>query len=251
MKILDNIELIKLALYLKKQKTLVLSDIHIGYEEALNKQGVLVPRIYFKHLYEKTKNLIKELDFNTLVINGDLKHEFGTISKTEWRHTVRFLDLFKDKKVFLIKGNHDTILGPIAEQKNLELVDYYIADDVIILHGDEELDISKINKAHRSKLKIHNSKIKTIIIGHEHPAISIKSENRAETFKCFLIGKTRDKKYNLIAMPSYNEITEGTNVLSEQLLSPYLRQNLDSFRAVVYGNELLDFGRIKDMKKKQ
>ena len=69
--------------------------------------------------------------------------------------------------------------------------------------------------------------------------ITIKSENRKETFKCFLIGKTMDKKYNLIAMPSYNEVTEGTNILQEQILSPYLKQNLNNFRVIIYGKELL------------
>ena len=40
MKIFDDIEFIDLAIY--TNKTLILTDFHIGYEEALNKQGVMV-----------------------------------------------------------------------------------------------------------------------------------------------------------------------------------------------------------------
>jgi hypothetical protein len=254
MKILKNIELNKLSVYLPKSKTIVLSDIHIGYEEALNKQGILIPRIYFKHLYEKTKNLIKDIkesgmDFETLVINGDLKHEFGRISDTEWRHTLRFLDLFKDKRIILIKGNHDKVLGPIARKRNLEVKEYAVFDDIVICHGDAILNVKEIEK--QNKDKDNDVKIKKVIVGHEHPAVTIQSSTRSETFKCFLIGKTPDRKQDLIVMPSYNEVTEGTNLLNEELLSPYLRKqkSIEIFKVVVYGKELMDFGKIKDIRK--
>ena len=146
-----NLELVNLAVYIPKSRTIVLSDIHIGFEESLNKQGVLVPRIYFRHLYEKTKSLLNALRINTVIINGDLKHEFGTISTTEWRHTLRFLDLFREKQVFLIKGNHDTILGPIAKKQNVKLVDHYTTDNILIIHGDEEKDIKAIEKKEDKK----------------------------------------------------------------------------------------------------
>jgi uncharacterized protein len=242
MKLNSMITLENLSIYLPKHNAIILGDIHIGEEEAFNKQGILVPRIYFKHLYQKTKNLITQLNPNTIIINGDLKHEFGTISETEWRHTIRFLDLLKERKVILIKGNHDKTLGPIAEHKNIELKDYHIIEDVLIAHGDKIINIDEIKKKHKVI-------IKTIIIGHEHPAITISSKNRSETYKCFLSGKYN--KLNLIVMPSFNEISEGTDILREQLLSPYLRKlkNLSNFKVYVYGNKLYHFGTVKDIKK--
>jgi uncharacterized protein len=239
MELLKDITAIKLSLYLPRHKVLIFSDIHIGYEESLNKKGVFVPRMFFEDLYNKAKDTIARLDFKTVIINGDLKHEFGGISTTEWRHTLRFLDLFKDKHIIMIKGNHDKILGPIAKKRNIELKDYCIIGDIMILHGDRIIKLPKVI----------NEKINTLIIGHEHPAISLKTATRHETYKCYLVGKTKDKKHNLIVMPSYNEVTEGTNVLNEDLLSPYLQHDLTQFRVVVYGKELYDFGRIKDLKK--
>ncbi|MCB9359544.1 metallophosphoesterase [Candidatus Woesearchaeota archaeon] len=237
MELTNRIQLFGLSIYLPQHKALILSDIHIGYEESLNKQGILLPRVFFKHLYEKTRNLIKELDVDMVIINGDLKHEFGTISKTEWRHTIRFLDLFKGKKVILIKGNHDATLDPIAQDRDILLVDEYILDDIQLVHGDI--------------IKPIPQGVNTVIIGHEHPAITLIGDNRSETYKCFLIGTHKsDKSKTLIAMPSYNEITEGTNILNESILSPYLRQSLNDFRVIVYGKELFDFGKIKDIKGK-
>ena len=48
MKILKSIELIDLAIY--TNKTLIVTDFHMGYEESLNKRGVLVPRFQFEEI---------------------------------------------------------------------------------------------------------------------------------------------------------------------------------------------------------
>ena len=134
MKIFNVIELIDLAIY--TNKTLVFADFHIGYEEALNKQGLLVPRFQFKGILVRLKSIFDKLEnhrIDRIVINGDIKHEFGTISDQEWRHTLNLLDYFGQhcKEIILVKGNHDTILGPIAKKRNIKVVDYYLISPII------------------------------------------------------------------------------------------------------------------------
>ena len=228
MKILDNLEIVDLAL--KYKDYLIISDLHIGLEEALNKQGVLIPRFQFKELKEKLSKLLTK-DIKTIVINGDLKHEFGVISEQEWRHVLQILDLLleNDRKVVLIKGNHDTILEPIAKKRNVEVLDKYEIDGVSVLHGNKIIDV----------------KNEILVIGHEHPAINIKSEVREETYKCFLKGKYNGKM--LIVMPSFNFISEGSNVLNEKLLSPYL-EDIKDFEVYVVSDKVYNFGEIKDLK---
>lgn len=230
MEILKDINIVDLALQI--DKTLIFADFHIGYEEALNKQGILVPRFQFEDTVKKLKPILEKIKPEVIVINGDLKHEFGTISQTEWKQTLDLLDLLSknSKKIILIKGNHDMILEPIAQKKNLEIVDFYKINDIYICHGD------KIPK---------NIEGKTIIIGHEHPAITLKSEVRAEKFKCFLVGKYNKK--NLIVQPSFNLVTEGTDILKERLLSPFLKQKLDDFNVYVVADEIFNFGKIKNL----
>ena len=158
MKIHENIEIIDLALYLVEEKTLIISDLHIGLEESLNKQGILIPRFQFEDFLNKLKLIFKKVEVKRIIFNGDLKHEFGEISKQEWNNILRLFDFLQDKEIVIIKGNHDPILKPIAEKRNLKLVESYNLNGVTILHGDKILD--NLNK--------------TIIIGHEHPAISLK-----------------------------------------------------------------------------
>ena len=130
MKIQKDIEIIDVCLFLTKSKTLIIPDVHIGYEEALNKQGILIPRTQFQEIMKKIESIIKETinkfkEIKQIVIIGDLKHEFGKISETEWRQTLKFLDYLHKycKNIVLLKGNHDKILGPIANKRNLQVIE--------------------------------------------------------------------------------------------------------------------------------
>ena len=285
MKVFSDIELIDLAAY--TSNTLIVSDFHIGYEEALNKQGILMPRFQFKEIIERLENIFSKLKgrkIEKIVILGDLKHEFGTISEQEWRHTLRLLDYLGQhcREIILIKGNHDTILGPIAQKRNVEVRDYYIIEtisketlkenskrmpiakktnnknkqNIINITGKalKNLIIKKNNQKSNRILCLHGDKIpskellkeiSTIIIGHEHPAVSIKDGPRAELFKCFLIGIWKGK--NMIVVPAFNLVTEGTDIMKERTLSPFLKGNLKNFKTVVVADKLYGFGKIKDL----
>lgn len=236
MEISKGIEIMDLCLYFKKEKTLVMADFHIGYEEALNKQGILVPRFQYVETVKRLEKILKGFKVEKIVVNGDLKHEFGTISETEWRHTLRLLDFLSKycKKIVLIKGNHDTVLGPIADKHGLEVKRNYVTGKTMILHGD------KIPKGK----KFDN--MKRLVIAHEHPAVSLHKDGRLEKYKCFLKGKW--KKKELIVMPSFNLVVEGTDVLKEAILSPFLKQGLDDFQVFIVSEGVYGFGTVKDIK---
>jgi putative SbcD/Mre11-related phosphoesterase len=238
MKIMSNIEIIGNSLLIK-DNTLIIADLHIGYDEALNKQGVLVPRIQFNETMKMFKQLFAQLKgkkIQTIVVNGDLKHEFGEISQSEWRETLAVIDLLSKhcEKLVLIKGNHDTILGPIARKRNLKIVDYFCVSNICVLHGDKILKNDAVKKA------------RTLIIGHEHPAISLREGAKVEKYKCFLLGKW--KRQDLIVMPSFLPLIEGSDVRKEDLLSPYLHQSINNFKVWILGDKVYEFGKLKDIK---
>ena len=230
-------QLVGLALYVEKKNTLVLTDVHIGYEEALNKQGILIPRLQFKKTVMRMKHVLGHFSkpLKEIVVAGDLKHEFGTISEQEWRETLKFLDLLAAhcERVVLVKGNHDTILGPIADKRKVAVVDYYVIGDCYIHHG------------HVIPADSDFAKASTLIIGHEHPAVALRHEGRTEVFKCFLHGSWQDKE--LIVLPSFNAVTEGTDVTKEKLLSPFLHQQLEDFDVFVAADKSYHFGKLKNL----
>jgi uncharacterized protein len=234
MEIINGMEITGLGLFIKAHKALIISDVHIGLEEALNKQGVLVPRFQLKKVIESLDKMIEERKPSMVVINGDLKHEFGAVSEQEWRDTLKVIDFIERRcpRIVLVKGNHDTILEPIAGKRDIKIVDHLALGDIYICHGDKMPTDNDYPKA------------KIVVIGHEHPAVSIREGSRSETFKCFLAGKIPGKE--IIVLPSMNFVTEGTDVLKENLMSPFLK-NINNFEIYVVADEIYHFGKVKDL----
>jgi hypothetical protein len=53
------------------------------------------------------------------------------------------------------------------------------------------------------------------------------------------------KKKELIVMPSFNPLVEGTDIVKEQLLSPFL-DKIDDFEVwISRQEEVLNFGKVK------
>ena len=234
MEISPGIEIIGLSLWFKKERTLVLGDFHLGYEEYLHQKGILVPKYQAQEIIKELEKILKKVQPKTIVINGDLKHEFGRVLRQEWKEVLQVIDFLQKncQKLILIRGNHDMILGPIAERRNINVVKEYLLNDTLIIHGD----------------KLVETKAKRIIIGQEHPAISLKEKSKTEKFKCFLKGKWEKKE--LIVIPSFNPLLEGTDIAKERLLSPFLT-DISKFEVwIVHQEEVLNFGKVHNLLQK-
>ena len=226
MKLSNNLEIVDLAL--KYKDILIIGDLHLGFEESLRKSGFLVPSSQLKKITDRLEKIIKKTKTKKIIINGDIKDEFGRISNQEWNDVLSFIDHFNKKtEIIFIKGNHDRILEVIAKKRGIKVEERIDIDDITILHGD----------------KILKDLRKTIIMGHEHPAISFK-ERPDEKFKCFLVGKY--KKHNLIIMPAFNVLIEGSDITKEKFLSPFIK-NLSNFDVYVVQDKIYNFGKLKNI----
>jgi uncharacterized protein len=220
---------------------LIIGDLHLGYEEALNYQGIMVPKFQYPKIIHKLEEILKTTNSTKIIINGDLKHEFGKISRQEWKESLQFINFLRDRfqNIILIKGNHDPLTPIIANKSGLEVHREFELGDFLVMHGDKIPD------------NWDDIQQETIIIGHEHPAIGLRSGERLEKMKCYLKGTFRDK--NLLVMPSFNFIAEGSDILHEKSLSPFLKDNvLNQFEVIgVETFETLHFGYVKDLIKFQ
>ncbi|MBI1968498.1 metallophosphoesterase [Candidatus Woesearchaeota archaeon] len=235
MEISPHLRIIGLALWWEAEKLLIINDLHIGYEEALQQKGVLVPRFQLREIQQMLQQIFQHVQPEMLIINGDLKHEFGRILRQEWTEILAFFDFLAEhtKKIVLIKGNHDVIIGPLAERKGVEVVKELRIGDTLIIHGDA----------------VVQTDAKRLIIGHEHPAVTLREGSKREKYKCFLRGKWKRKE--LIVMPSFNPLLEGTDILKEQLLSPFLTEIKD-FDVFIVGKEnAFAFGKVGGLKSKE
>lgn len=216
---------------------LVISDLHLGYEYALNSEGLMIPRFQYKKIINRLEEIINKSNASKIIVNGDLKHEFSKITRQEWNEVIDFIEFLKDhfEEIILIKGNHDNFTSFIAEKSALDVYDSYSVENILILHGDKIPD------------NFNNMKEDTIIIGHEHPSIGLRSGERVEKVKCYLVGDINNKKF--IIMPSFNFITEGSDVMQQKTISPFLKGiSLEDFEVFGVENfEVLNFGKLENL----
>ncbi|MCX8188979.1 MAG: metallophosphoesterase [Nitrososphaeria archaeon] len=196
------------------ESILVVSDLHFGIEEELEAEGIHVPSSLAPKIINFIIKPVKELSLNEVLILGDVKHEFGYPSPSEWISTKKLISSLKELNVKLrvVRGNHDNYIITIFKEFNVELIQpYTIIGDMTFTHGhipEEELNTTNF-----------------IIVGHEHPSIAIRDKlGHIHRFKCLLYGKV-DKK-TLIVLPSLSPAAYGTDINlnpSSTFLSPFLR----------------------------
>lgn len=222
-----------------KERTLVVGDLHLGYEEVLNRGGIFVSRKMFEEMidyFDKVFSKIGKID--KVVLLGDIKHDFGGILRQEWDDILGLFDYFfgkigKEGEIVIVKGNHDNILEPIVRKRERVVMgDFFIVDGVAFLHGDRDFK------------EIWNKKIKIWIVGHGHPAVKLQEGVKIEKYKCFLVGRFKGK--DVIIVPSFFEYNVGSDPRDSDLGMAW-KFDYERFNVrIVNVNDLdvLEFGRL-------
>lgn len=153
------------ALLIQKQKerTLVIADLHMGWEVKLTEKGIHVPSQTPKIL-EKTIQLIENCKPTGIIFLGDVKHAIAKVEMEEWRDIPDFFEAVAKEvsEIQVIPGNHDGNLEPLLPEIVKVLPSTGIAlSDVGLFHGHTwpapEL------------LKCRN-----LVTGHVHPTVAFR-----------------------------------------------------------------------------
>lgn len=229
-----------------KRKTDDVGNFNINYKSWFTDKGNL-NNIINKKLINKNITEFNDIrgfsgandkKINEIIILGDLKHEFAGNLGQEWKEVLDLLSYLKEKcrKITLIKGNHDNyLINVIKNEENVKLVDYYVKGCYCFVHGNKFFP------------EILDKKIKTIFLGHMHPAISIRKHAKEEKYKCFLAGKWKGKE--VVILPSFFPLVEGSDVSMEDTnLASEFNFKISGFEVYVpAGIEVLEFGELKDV----
>jgi len=227
-----------LALFLRHERTLVISDLHLGFEGALAEQGVSIPRFQRRVILERLGRMLDRVKAERVVVAGDFKHEFSRNLVDEWVEVKQVLRFLKDRVTpVIVRGNHDNYLATILGDLGLRLEDRADFADHTIVHGHEDV-----------------STLHPIVMGHEHPALKFRqafqvSRGTSEvmtvaTIPAFLVSKS------VIVLPAFSPLALGVDVSTQPYLSPILnRTDIDGARVIGVDERdgLMDFGRVKDL----
>jgi len=230
---------------------LVIGDLHIGYDERFERS---VGQVQLENIIEKLREVFDYLDslsirVKKIVLLGDVKHYFGEVTEIEWRETLSLFDFLKVRsrgaKIMIVKGNHDTILGPIVKKRGILLKEYYKLvidkEKYCFMHGDRMFE--------------QCLDADYLVFGHIHPAITLADKYKSEKFKCFLNRMWKEKK--VIVLPSFTDIRYGFNLNNVDDKDYYkekffiiLNKDLKKFEVIIYNDDEKkehSFGKLKNL----
>lgn len=219
-RVADNIEIFPGgAALLLDGKTLVVADMHLGYEAALEYKGLSIPRVQTRKIEQYLMEVIDEVCPSKLVIAGDMKHNFSRNLTQEWQDVDRFVRVLSGRvKLEVVKGNHDNYLGAILGGYKVPLTMETTCAGVRILHG------------HRGVLTDEMT-----VMGHIHPCIRLRdSVGVSVKDPCYLF----EPKLKVLVLPALSLVSPGTDVIGQSWsegISPLLPQTgLSTFEPIAF-----------------
>lgn len=240
----DGVEIVGLGLYVESLGSLLVADLHLGYEEALASQGVYLPPVQYSELRDLLASMIKESGARRVIILGDVKHEFGDVTRLEWRETILLFEFLKRELglgVEVVRGNHDNYLVSVLKRLEVPFHDPFLLEKGwLLMHGHLPPPV-----------ELYSDAVSHVVIGHEHPAIVLRDELGAKLkLKTLLVGSYAGK--TVYVLPALSPLMPGTEVnVDRPLLSPILSTSeVDSFRAYAVDMEagIFDFGELRYVK---
>lgn len=243
-------------LTLEEKKILVVGDLHIGKENLMMERGAVFPKTQMEESTKIFKEIFKKTgEIDEIVLLGDVKDHFGGVLRDEFLDFWKLMDLFRrnlkkreGSKIIIVKGNHDSILEPIVrDYSDVILKDYYLYEDFLFLHGHHK-GFENVKK----KIDFYDKKIKKVIMGHFHTAIRVEDSSgiKSELFKCFLAGRDRKMKKDLLFVPSFFPLSVGKDILTNTNKGKANGFDIKNFEVfVVFEDRKLNvrsFGKVKD-----
>ena len=231
------------CLYFEENDLLVVSDLHLGLEESLTKDGNYVPKHQMDDIKDDVEKAKKETGASRILINGDIKNEFSTSRYSEAKEIKQFFRLVEKKfdEVILIKGNHDNFVEGALSEFSVEPLNYHVEEKTLFTHGHISLEELEVEEEYA-----------TVVIGHEHPALALEDEiGTREKVDCFLYGDN-GQGLKIVVTPAFSPISNGTAVNETpqgELLSPVLRNKFEvkNMKAAAVSREagVFDFPQLK------
>jgi hypothetical protein len=231
---------------LAKGSWLCIADIHLGTSRELAVKGITVPDQVEKFV-AKISGLREKTGARGLILLGDVKHNVTGVNLAEMREIPEFLEQLTQKfdKIVIVKGNHDgnieKVIPPHLDEK-ISVKKDFLLGDTLFTHGHRNL---------ASRAAASNS-IKTIVIGHNQPAVYFRDSLRARYIEpCWVRGPLGGnlKGKDLIIVPAFNDVRGNTLINRQELLGP-IAAKLDTKSAHTYLLDGTDLGTIKSLEVK-
>lgn len=222
------------CIWYEPRETILLSDLHLGYEACLTDQGISIPRYQKDEILDRLSTILNRFDPESMVIIGDFKHEFGKNRDQEFREVYDVMEFLTERtNLAVVRGNHDNFLQTITSKIGVPFHEEKLRmDDIVLSHGHREM--------------VHED---LLIMGHEHPSLKIRDEAGAVLKRpCFLYSREE----RIIILPAVSPIAEGRDMISTDGFISEAIKDVDptDFRAYMLSNDgIIDFQTLAQVRK--
>jgi DNA ligase-associated metallophosphoesterase len=210
------------AAWFPTERVLAVADLHLGYAWAHRLSGQLMPITPPADTLVRLKHLQRDYQPREIVVLGDIVHRAVAVASLEKEMRELIEVLSGQSHLTLLVGNHDRHLEKVLKQWALpvELADSRAVGGNLLVHGD--------------KAVAGQRRSQRIIMGHEHPAISIgDGVTTSQKCPCFLVSES------VIVLPAFSNWAAGTNIHAYELMSETARAADFSKAIAVCGDKLL------------
>ncbi|MDH3313618.1 MAG: metallophosphoesterase [Nitrosopumilus sp.] len=184
-----------------KKKNLIITDIHLGFENALKSNDIFIGKnSTINETIQELSEIIDSENPDSVILLGDIKSSIKNISGNEWDEVPLFFEEIRKKcDVILIPGNHDANIQKLVPE-NISMISStgMVEENVLLTHGHT---MPSENFSHIDK----------IIMGHIHPVffqedsimngqrvwVSLKTEKQK-------IFPSKSGELEIIIVPSFN-----------------------------------------------
>jgi putative SbcD/Mre11-related phosphoesterase len=207
------------VLFIKKEKILVVADLHIGIESELKNYG-LTQMDHTEKMLNHFLQLCEKQKPKEIILLGDIKHNIPSTTYRERKDVKNFLEDIKNiASIHVIPGNHDGNINWLAPSEiKIQSSEGYILENIGFVHG------------HRWPSEdIMNSE--QIIMAHTHPTYLFQDRLEHKTYEpcwvktCFIEEKLKEKYPSsknpfVLIIPAFNSLTGGTAVNRDNFIGP-------------------------------
>ncbi len=174
------------AFFWPAKRTLGLADVHLGKAHSLQRLGIPIPAQAHRDDLDQIGELIDRLKPSNVVILGDFIHRKDSWSDSLIKMIDAFFAKFSDIRWSLVIGNHERGSKPYLTSLPFQIF-------------EESLQIGPLTMAHGHQ----DSGAGFAIVGHVHPAVSLRSGPTRLRLPCFVLDDKR------LLLPSFGSLTGG------------------------------------------
>jgi metallophosphoesterase superfamily enzyme len=202
-------------------RTAILSDLHLGVEATLARQGFYLPDTSTAAIRAAWERIVERQPAQ-VVIAGDLFDAPATMPAALPLFQTLLATLSQSCSVTVLPGNHDPSLETLADAldgPNVSVEPATAVGGYAVFHGHQSADARGLGEGRRTRgtANERHGIPRGIVVGHQHPAVVLRTRVQAAKMLCFAQATldVHGSAVNLLILPPFSPVPLGTNLLTE------------------------------------